>query len=118
MPRPLRIVVVEDDTLIAELFSDLLQLMGHTVCATVGTEAEAIFAARNHNPDLMIVDEILRFGSGSRAMANILTSGHIPHIYVTSQFQRLWVELPAAIVLAKPFREDELVDAMRQAVRA
>jgi CheY-like chemotaxis protein len=118
LPGPLRIVVVEDDNLIAELVSDLVKLMGHSVCAVVATEPEAIVAARTHNPDLMIVDELLRFGSGSKAMAAILNERHMPHLYATSQFIRLRQELPDAIVIAKPFRANELLVAIQQALQA
>jgi CheY-like chemotaxis protein len=62
---PLRVLVVEDDAIIAELFEELLGLMGHQVCASAATEAEAIDAAARCNPDLIIVDERLGKGSGA-----------------------------------------------------
>ena len=55
---PLRILVVEDDAMIAMLFTEMLEGMGHDVCGSVASEAEAVAAARSLAPDLMIVDEL------------------------------------------------------------
>ena len=60
----LRVLVVEDYALIAMLLSELLASMGHDVCATAASEAEAVIAAARYAPDLMIVDAGLGRGSG------------------------------------------------------
>ncbi len=52
----LRVLVVEDEAIIAMLFADLLVAMGHEVCAIEATEAGAVAAAVRCRPDLMIVD--------------------------------------------------------------
>ena len=62
--NPLRVLVVEDDPLIAMLLGELPAGMGHDVCAAAPTEAEAVTAATRYHPDLMIVDAGL--GRGSR----------------------------------------------------
>jgi CheY-like chemotaxis protein len=73
--RPLNVLVIEDDALIALLLEDLLAGMGHVVCATAATEAEAISAAHLHRPDLMIADVRLRSGNGVSAVLEILRAG-------------------------------------------
>jgi two-component system, response regulator PdtaR len=40
--KALRILVVEDDALIAMLLAELLAGLGHNVCATAATEAHAV----------------------------------------------------------------------------
>jgi len=62
--KALRVVVIEDDALIAMLLTEMLAGMGHDVCATAATEAEAVSAATRYDPDLMIVDAGLGRGSG------------------------------------------------------
>src|SRR3954462_9634135 len=64
--KALRVLVVEDDALIAMLLTELLAGMGHDVCATAATEAEAVIAATRYRPDLMIVDAGLASGSVRR----------------------------------------------------
>src|SRR5436853_3517200 len=52
--KALRVLVVEDDALIAMLLTEMLAGMGHDVCATAATEADAVSAATRYDPDLMI----------------------------------------------------------------
>jgi CheY-like chemotaxis protein len=54
--KALRILVVEDDAMIAMLLADMFAAMGHDVCAIERTEAGAVAAATLCKPDLMIVD--------------------------------------------------------------
>jgi CheY-like chemotaxis protein len=115
---PLRILVVEDDAMIAMLFEELLRTMGHQVCASVASEGAAIIAARALAPDLMIVDERLSPGSGITAMHIILTTGHIPHVYVPTDETRVREAFPHAVIVCKPFRESDLVTGMGLALAA
>jgi DNA-binding response OmpR family regulator len=73
--KALRVLVVEDDALIAMLLGEMFPSMGHDVCATAATEAEAVSAATRYHPDLMIVDAGLGRGSGVSAMEEILRAG-------------------------------------------
>ena len=58
---------MEDNVLIGMLCAEALSEMGHTVCAIVATESDAVSAAAQHEPDLMIVDVSLDEGSGVSA---------------------------------------------------
>ena len=69
--------------MIAMLLAEVLRELGHEVCATEATEAGAVAAAARHKPDLMIVDDELRQGSGISAVEQITRSGFIPHVFVT-----------------------------------
>ena len=40
--KALRVLVIQDDALIAILLAELLASMGHDVCATAATAAEAV----------------------------------------------------------------------------
>jgi CheY-like chemotaxis protein len=99
----LRVVIVEDDGLIALDLAELLIGMGHDVCAIAGTEAAAEAAAAQHRPDLMIVDGALRGGSGVAAMRRILGKGDIAHFYITGNHWAVREQAPGAIVVTKPF---------------
>ena len=79
----LRVLIVEDEAIIAMLFADLLVAMGHEVCAIEATEAGAVAAAVRCRPDLMIVDAHLLEGSGASAVAVILRAGFVPHVFVS-----------------------------------
>ena len=116
--KALRVLVIEDDALIAMLLSELLVGMGHDVCATAGTEAEAIMAATRYRPDLMIVDAGLGRGSGVSAVEEILRAGPLAHVFVSGDVESVWRRRPDAIVIHKPFREAELARAIDLALAA
>ena len=119
IPMPaLRILLVEDEAIVARLFADLLVTMGHEVCAIEATEAGAVTAAVRCGPDLMIVDVHLMDGSGASAVATILRTGFVPHIFVSGDLLRAQPLAPGSVVLQKPFREPDLVRAIRCALGA
>lgn len=114
---PLRILIAEDDAMIAMLLSDLLVAMGHEVCAVTDTQTGMIAAALLHKPELMIVDEGLRDGSGSAAVAEIALTGFVPHIFATGDRYRVLKVEPKAIVLQKPFDVQILERAIARALQ-
>ena len=111
----LRILVVEDDFLIGMLLTDMLEMMGHEVCATEATEAGAVTAAAKWLPTMMIIDAQLREGSGISAVDKILSDRAVPYIFVTGDIRGVKQLRPGAIVVEKPFTEDALTSAMQRA---
>jgi CheY-like chemotaxis protein len=79
----LRVLVAEDDALIAMLLAEVLVGMGYDVCATAPTEAEAVSAVPRHRPDLIIVDAGLGRGSGRSAVEEILRAGPSAHVFIS-----------------------------------
>lgn len=113
--QALRVLVVEDEAIIGMLFSELLEEMGHSVVAVAATEDAAVAAALEHKPDLMIVDARLQEGSGIGAVDKVLLNGFIPHIFTSGDTQSVLVLRPGAVVIAKPFRESDLIPAIEKA---
>jgi len=113
---PLRVLVVEDDAVIALLYGEVLQGMGYEVCAIVGEETAAVAAALSGRPDLMIVDQRLGAGSGVAAVDEILTTRFIPQVFVSGDPSALRLSRPDAVVLRKPFHEAELGAAIERAL--
>lgn len=117
MPRKkLRILVVEDDEVIGELLAEMLDEMGHDVCAVEATEADAVTAAARCHPDLMIVDAWLGRGSGVAAVSEICRHGFVPHVFISGQISRVRAVRPDAVMIQKPFGEDDLAAAMTRAM--
>lgn len=114
--RNLRIVLVEDEPLIALLLEELLNEMGHDVCATEATQASAVDAFHRERPDIMIVDCRLREGRGIDAVTEILKDRFVPHIFMTGDDLRAEALDPAAVVLRKPFLDIELSKAIEKAL--
>lgn len=116
--KALRVLVVEDEAIIAMLFADVLEAMGYDVCAVESTAAGAVAAAARCKPDLMIVDANLRGGSGVCAVAEILRGGFIPHLFVSGNPLRDLSLEKGAIMIQKPFVESDLVRAIQRALSA
>jgi two-component system, response regulator PdtaR len=110
-------LVAEDDALIVLLLAELLAGMGHEVCATVGTEREAVIAAADYKPDLMIVDAGLGQGSGISAVEAIPRTRAIAHVFISGDAERVRLRQPDGVVVRKPFRQAELVRAIEVALR-
>jgi two-component system, response regulator PdtaR len=116
--KALRVLVVEDEMLIGMLLADMLGAMGYDVCAVEATEADAVAAAARYRPDLMIVDAGLRDGSGVSAVDEILSTGWIPHVFVSGETSKISAQRPGAIVIQKPFRDADLNRAIQRALDA
>jgi CheY-like chemotaxis protein len=114
-PPKCAILVVEDDAMIAMLLAEMLEAMGHSVCAIEATEAGAVAAALAHGPGLMIVDAHLQQGSGVAAMATILATRSIPCILVSGDIAEIRDSDLRAVMLAKPYSEAGLAAAISRA---
>lgn len=108
----LRILIVEDDFMIGVHLAEMLEDMGHEVCAVETTEADAIAAADRCHPDLMIVDAFLRTGSGISAVETICRTRKVPHVFVSGDPASVKAVMPAAVVVEKPFRPEALTRAI------
>jgi two-component system, response regulator PdtaR len=114
--RALQVMVVEDEAINAMLLAEVLEGMGHEVCAIEATESDAVRSAARWRPDLMIVDATLSEGNGISAVATILRSRHIPHLFVSGDISRVAALRPEAVMLQKPFRVADLACAIQQAL--
>jgi len=113
--KRLRILVVEDDGIVAFLLGQILEGMGYEVCGIEHNEAGAIAAANRYKPDLMIVDEQLGRGSGLSVIESVLQNGPMPHVFVSGDTSRIRTLRPLAIVLEKPYFETDLEQAIWRA---
>jgi CheY-like chemotaxis protein len=112
--KPLRILVVEDDTIVGMLLGELLKEMGHDVCAIETTETDAVASAVRCRPDLMIVDVRLGDGSGISAVEKILRTGPVSHMFVSGDVSSIRALRPGTVVMQKPYREPELAQAIQR----
>ena len=80
-----RILVVEDESIIALEIEDVLQNLGYTVTAVVPSGVEAINMAEETLPDLVLMDIMLKENmDGVEAAERIRALLEIPVIYLTA----------------------------------
>jgi len=114
-----RILIIEDETLIAMDLGDIVTGLGHTVVATADTATRAIAAARTHQPDLVLADIQLADGSsGVDAVQSIRQQMTVPVIFITAFPDRLLTgERPEpTFLITKPYAEDTVRAAVSQAL--
>src|ERR1700733_6466568 len=112
----LRVLVVEDDAIMGMLLAEMLEQMGHDVCAIELNETDAVTAADRCRPDLMIVDVRLGTGSGISAVKKILRAGPVAHVFVGGDLSEIKAAPPGTVALQKPYHEADLARAIRRAL--
>lgn len=101
----LRIVIVEDESMVAMLLEDMLGELGHNIVAVAGSieKAEELFAGTDF--DLAILDVNIN-GAYTYPLAATLKEKGLPFLFSTgygrSGLRPEWREYP---VLQKPFTE-------------
>lgn len=76
-----RILLVEDSALVVHALTILLEFGGHEV-RTAGSVADAIAAAREAPPDLLLLDLTLPDGDGLQVLDSLRAAGATPPVAV------------------------------------
>jgi CheY-like chemotaxis protein/DNA-directed RNA polymerase specialized sigma24 family protein len=114
-----RVLIIEDEAVIAMDLSDLVTNAGHEVVATATTATQAVAAAKRERPDLVLADIQLADGSsGIDAVKEILSSFEVPVIFITAFPDRLLTgERPEpTFLITKPYSPDMVRAAVSQAL--
>jgi len=114
-----RVLVIEDEAVIALDVADIVRNAGHQVVGIAATEKTAIELAKQHAPHLVLADIQLRGSdSGISAVNQIMQSMSVPVIFVTGYPERLLTgkQVEPAFVISKPFDPDLLRAAIAQAL--
>jgi CheY-like chemotaxis protein len=110
METPLKILIVEDEMLIAANISMQLESLGYEVLEIIPRGQEAINAVKIDKPDLVLMDINLKGEmDGIETAIQMQADGHIPVIYLTANaddvhFNRAKATNPYAF-LSKPFKK-------------
>ena len=114
-----RVLIIEDEPIIAMDIETMVLDIGHDVCAIATTHSEAVAAARQHRPTLILADVQLADDScGIEAVKDILTDFHVPTIFITAFPERLLTgDRPEpAFLITKPFQRSTVKAAIAQAL--
>ena len=112
----LRVLLVEDEPIVAMLAEDLLDAIGCVVAATVATVADAQAAIESLSFDIAVVDINLG-GEDGLVVATTLSERGVPYLITTGYDGQGTAEShPAAIVLTKPYLLADLEAALERCV--
>ncbi|MBP2231032.1 DNA-binding response OmpR family regulator [Azospirillum agricola] len=114
----MRILLVEDEVLIAMEQRLYLEAAGHEVLGPAVTAAEAVAMAAEDPPDLALVDVHLARNSSGIDAAQVLTRQGVPCLFITSfrdEMRQAGIPIPGIGCLPKPFSEHSLLGAVEVA---
>lgn len=115
-----RILIIEDEAIIALDLQTIVAEMGHAITGVAATRSDAVKLAARERPDLILSDIQLADGSsGIDAVNEILAAGSDrPVIFITAFPERLLTgERPEpAFVITKPYSEEQIRSAVSQAM--
>jgi CheY-like chemotaxis protein len=115
-----KIMIIEDEAIIAMDIEAIVQEMGHDVTGIARTEAEAVDLAKVDTPDLVLSDiQLADNSSGIDAVNRIVARlPEVPVIFITAFPERLLTgEGPEpAFLISKPYSEDQVRSAVSQAM--
>jgi DNA-binding NarL/FixJ family response regulator len=118
---PVRVLLVEDEILTALDIEYLVQQLGYEVCGIAASAPEAVQAADELRPDLVLMDIRLARGTdGIQAAGEIRTRFDIASLYLSAHtdaatLNRAQATQPLGFI-AKPYTQAQLEAALRAAV--
>jgi CheY-like chemotaxis protein len=116
-----RILIVEDEAIVAEDLSQMLARLGYDIAGVTGSGSGAVELARERRPDLVLMDIRLQGGmDGVEVAQAIHRDGAVPIIYLTAHadaatLERAKVTEPFGYLL-KPFDERQLESHIQTAL--
>jgi two-component system cell cycle sensor histidine kinase/response regulator CckA len=115
------ILIVEDESIVAEDIQNSLQRMGYAICGVASSGKEALQLAKDLNPDLVLMDIVLKGGiDGIETAETIRTQNDIPVVYLTAHADKKTLERAKITepygYLMKPIEDTELHTTIEMAV--
>ncbi len=115
-----KVLVIEDEAIIAMDISAIIREMGHAVTGIARTRTEAVALAASNRPDLVLADiQLADNSSGIDAVNDILRQfDDLPVVFVTAFPERLLTGTrpEPAFLITKPFSEEQVRSAVSQAM--
>ena len=115
--KRIKILIVEDEALIALSFRRVLQLAGYSVCDPVATGERAIRAAAAEQPDVVLMDiRILGAMDGIEAARQIVAMRRTFIVFLTgysdADLKARAQAVPDAVYLTKPVSPNSLLEVL------
>ncbi len=108
-----KVLIVEDELLVAADIEESLEILGYKVIGSVATGEAAIKKVNEQLPDIILMDIMLKGDMTGIDTANIIRQKHdVPIVYLTANadiatIEKAKVSLPYGYII-KPFSEQDL----------
>lgn len=116
-----KILVVEDENIVAKDIENSLKSLGYAVSAVVSSGEEAVKSAEDTHPDLVLMDIVLKGEmDGVQAAEQIRDQFNIPVVYLTAYADEKTIQRATATepfgYIVKPFERRELQSSIKVAL--
>ena len=120
---PLKILIVEDEILIAEHIKDYLISFGYSQIFMIHHKQLAREAIEHISPDLILLDMHLQFPQDGIEIAKYIDEkGNPPYIFITANSNMLLIQeaikTKAAAYITKPLKKSDLFASMQIALKS
>lgn len=121
MDQPIKILIVEDNVIIADDMQSMLEEIGYEIVDNVIVYEQAVEVLKNKEVDLVLIDIILASDkTGIDLGQHIRDNYNVPFIFVTSNSDRATVENAKTVkpngYLVKPFEQQDLYTSIEIAL--
>ncbi|WP_419211150.1 LytR/AlgR family response regulator transcription factor [Maribacter sp. X9] len=121
MEQPIKILIVEDNVIIADDMQSMLEEIGYEIVDNVIVYEQAVEVLKSQQVDLVLIDIILASDkTGIDLGKHIRENYDIPFIFVTSNSDRATVENAKTVkpngYLVKPFEQQDLYTSIEIAL--
>ncbi len=113
--RGKRVLVAEDEAILAMLVEDMLLDMDAEIVGPAASLGQALALAEAGGFDLALLDVNLN-GQPSHPVADLLHAKGVPFVYATGYAQAGDPARPNALLVQKPYRRDDLAEALLRAL--
>lgn len=121
MEQPIKILIVEDNVIIADDMQSMLEEIGYEIVDNVIVYEQAEEVLKNKQVDLVLIDIILASDKTGIDLGKLIREKYnIPFIFVTSNSDRATVESAKTVkpngYLVKPFEQQDLYTSIEIAL--
>jgi CheY-like chemotaxis protein len=116
MSRRLRVLLVEDEALVADFVADLVEEAGHEVVGITATGQRAVELLDGEGIDLAILDITLKGTMTGIEVAGVARERRVPHLFISGSGDPATRAAALATgpvsFLLKPFNQDTLLHVL------
>jgi DNA-binding response OmpR family regulator len=105
-------LIIDDNVVLSRAIRNRLERFGFDSFDYTWAEEQAMQAASERRPDLIVVGDAIVEGSPIRVAGKLASSNHVPILHVSTQSFMLHREAAEGTVMDGPYRLSELDDAL------
>jgi len=111
-------LIIEQDAWVILMIEDVLRGLGYTSFDSASSGEAAVAAAKLRCPDLITSDIRLDPGTDVEAIRKLCSAKAIPVVFVTAMPWEVREIDSEAVIVAKPFGQDTLIEGVARATAA